>query len=97
MEERSENDKVAIVNVANVVYSKFDKIKQVFFMEVEDENEFPMWIEMPYTKSNEYVIEMLEKYCEKPSDNTIFVGIVYLEDRQIKMFPMEYVREWEEY
>ena len=97
IDELSENDKVSIVNVSKVLYSRFDKIKQVFNMVVEDVNEFAMDIELPYTKSNEPNIKMLETYCEKPSDNTIFVGIVYLEDQKIKMFPMEYVRKWQEY
>ena len=97
IDDLSENDKVSIVSASKVLHSEFDKIRQVFSMQVEDINGFSMYIELPYTNANEYVIRMLEKYCKKPSENTIFIGIVYLEDQKLKMFPIEYIREWEEY
>ena len=97
IDELSENDKVAIVKISDVVFSEFDKIKQAFIMQVNDSNGFCMNIEIKYTKANDYIIKLLEKYCKKPSENTVFIGIVYLEDQKLKMLPIEYIREWEEY
>ncbi len=90
MKEQCENDKVSILMTSKVLDFGTDKLKNVFFMTILDENDYPIDIELKITKANEKVIRILKAFADTPTPNTLFIGIVYAENSRLKMVPIEY-------
>ncbi len=94
MNEQCENDKVAILMTSKVPDFGTDKLKNVFYMTILDENDYPIDIEVKITKANEKVIRILKNFGNNPIKNTIFIGIVYAENSRLKMVPIEYYSDF---
>lgn len=84
-----ENNTIAIIKIIALIKGEYNSVNQSFNMEIIDENAFSIYIET----TDKNAIDLLEKYCKNPSENTVFIGKIYLQSGKLKLDPIEFVRE----
>ncbi len=94
IEEKIENDRVAMVISSRLIRHGIDSIRQMFYMQIADENGYPISIELKNNKANKKVITILTSWCLKVKENTLFIGVTYIEDGMLKMMPIEFSEEF---
>ncbi len=90
--EKNENDRVAFVMAKGIADFGTNSINQVFYLTVTDKNGFPISIELKINAANKDIINTLEMFCKNPFSPTLFIGIVYQENGQLKINPIDYFK-----
>lgn len=93
-EEMHETEKLAIIHADSLVEASFDTIRQVFHITLADWNGTRISVRMRYSKHEQYNIGHLERLYQRIQDGKReipdFFGIVYVEDGELRMYPIEY-------
>lgn len=91
---------LAIVRPSAVEQSDFDNIRQAFFMRLVDEQGQSLSIKMTYSKEDKYIINHLERLHRRIKEGRRgvpdFFGRLYIEDGELRMYPIEYYNREEE-
>ncbi len=93
-DEDSEVSHFAIVRPHSVEEADFDNIKQAFYMRLLDEQGQCILIKLTYTKEDKYIINHLERLHRRIKEGRRavpdFFGRLYIEDGELRMYPIEY-------
>ncbi len=86
-------ERLALVGAVGWEQTKFDEINQRFFWSILDEMGRKLFISLKNTKEDGAVIKLLERLAERlkknPHPSMVFFGSVYLEDGQLRLYPIE--------
>lgn len=84
-----------LVQAAECGEGEFDQITQTFRMELRDGQGVPLFIEVAYSKEEDFTIHYLERVARRIHHDhrsiPCFVGDVYLEDGRMKLYPITFL------
>ena len=93
-----EADRVVLVIPAGYRTQEYDKIRQVFRLILLDGQDRSLVLEVKYRKEEERVVKALEQFArslEADRDTgAAFLGICYVEEGRLKLYPIEIYRNW---
>ena len=93
-DENREINHLAIVRPSAVLEADFDNIRQAFYMRLVDEYGQSLFIKMTYSKEDKYIINHLERLHRRIKEGRRgvpdFFGRLYIEDGELRMYPIEY-------
>lgn len=99
-DEDREINHLAIVRPYEVLEAEFDSIRQAFYMRLVDELGQHLSIKMTYSKEDKYIINHLERLHRRIIEGRRgvpdFFGRLYIEDGELRMYPIEYYDREEE-
>ena len=99
-EQEKEVNYLAIVRPETVEEANFDSVKQAFYMRLVDEQRNHLSIKITYSKEDKYIINHLERLHRRIKEGRRgvpdFFGRLYIEDGELKLYPIEYYDQ-EEY
>ena len=93
-----EADRVVLVVPKGYRTQEYDKIRQVFRLILLDGQGRSMVLEVKYRKEEERVVKALEQFVrsleEKTETEAAVLGICYVEEGRLKLYPIEIYRNW---
>lgn len=93
IQKLTETQKLAIVKPESVEEAAFDNIAQKFSMKLLDKEGRVLIVKVSYSKEENYTIRYLERLYKRiqrgKKELPLFLGIVYLEEGRMKMYPIE--------
>lgn len=93
-DENREINHLAVVRPAAVLEADFDNIRQAFYMRLVDGYGQSLFIKMTYSKEDKYIINHLERLHRRIKEGRRgvpdFFGRLYIEDGELRMYPIEY-------
>lgn len=96
---KPELERLALVRPRRCIYVPYDRVRQVFSMQLLDDGGRDLWLEVSYKKEEAPVVDQLERLqarLERERDlRPVFFGIVYRDEDRLKLYPIEYFTEWE--
>ena len=96
--EGPESDRVVLVVPKGYRTQEYDKIRQVFRLILLDGQGRSMVLEVKYRKEEERVVKALEQFVrsleEKGDTKAAVLGICYVEEGRLKLYPIEIYRNW---
>lgn len=94
-----ERERLALVAPHRCRAVPYDRVRQVFAMELQDRDGRDLRLEAAYSKEEAPVVEQLEALAQQlekdPQLRPVFLGIVYRDGDRLKMYPIEYFTNWE--
>ncbi|MBR3834297.1 MAG: SWIM zinc finger family protein [Lachnospiraceae bacterium] len=99
-DENREKNHLAVVRPAAVLEADFDNIRQAFYMRLVDGDGQSLFIKMTYSKEDKYIINHLERLHRRIKEGRRgvpdFFGRLYIEDGELRLYPIEYYDREEE-
>ena len=99
-EQGKEVNYLAIVRPETVEEANFDSVKQAFYMRLVDEQRNHLSIKITYSKEDKYIINHLERLHRRIKEGRRgvpdFFGRLYIEDGELRLYPIEYYDREEE-
>jgi len=78
----------------------YDRVRQVFSMQLLDDGGRDLWLEVTYRKEEAAVVDMLERLSaaikRDPELCPVFFGIIHRGEDKLKLYPIEFFTEWED-
>ena len=95
----NEVQRLALVQPRECISVDYDRVRQVFSMQLLDDEGRDLWLEVTYKKQEAAVVDMLERLRAAvkadPLLRPVFFGIVYRDNDRLKLYPIEYFTDWE--
>ena len=95
-----ENSRLALVQPRECIPVAYDRVKQMFSMQLLDDEGHDLWLEVSYKKEEAVVVDMLERLSaaiqRDPKLRPVFFGIVHRGEDRLKLYPIEYFTQWED-
>lgn len=93
-----EADRVVLVIPKGYRKQEYDKIRQVFRLILLDGQGRSLVLEVKYRKEEERVVSTLEQFVrsleKEPDMRAAVLGICYVEEGRLKLYPIEIYRNW---
>lgn len=90
-----EIDRLVVIKPDRVTPREFDRVRQLFSMELFDAAGRDIRLEVRYCEKEAAVIRMLEGLQIQSGQPPVFFGTVYREGDLIKFYPIEFFTDWE--
>lgn len=91
--------RLALVQPRACIPVDYDRVRQVFSMQLYDDAGRDLWLEVSYKKEEAAVVNMLERLSASvkrdPALCPVFFGIIYRDEDRLKLYPIEYFTDWE--
>lgn len=91
--------RLALVQPRECIPVDYNRVRQVFSMQLMDDAGHDLWLEVSYRKEEAAVVDMLERLSaairRDPKLSPVFFGIVHRGEDRLKLYPIEYFTQWE--
>lgn len=92
--------RLALVQPCECIPVDYDRVRQVFSMQLLDDGGRDLWLEVTYRKEEAAVVDMLERLSaaikRDPELCPVFFGIIHRGEDKLKLYPIEFFTEWED-
>lgn len=96
---KPELERLALIRPKRCVSVPYDRVRQVFSIQLLDDNGRDLWLEVHFRKEESAVVDALERLAARLKRERrlrpVFFGAVYRDGDQLKFYPIEYFTEWE--
>lgn len=94
-----ELQRLALVRPRRCVGLPYDRVRQIYSMQLVDDDGRDLWLEVPYKKEEAPVVDAMERLADRLKRDRrlrpVFLCALYRDGDRLKAYPIEYFTEWE--